>query len=262
MNQIASGVVGSFCRGVSVVERDELALENVPLLRETAPRPTLREMLRRAANVTDPTAWAAMYWVPPSMGPWQYRVYLRLLDPVCLKALDSLGAVSAAEVTEWINLGRDRLIPTRPKTTGIHFISEETLQDWLGIAKRRELVAPWSDPELEGNAVPGPRCWILTERGRDELRSPLHKFFSNGFGGPLVGFLSGSVVGGAVSSLTESRFFGLALGLAGFIVYFAALAIWDRQNERKRGPGSAVVAIETFRCAGETLPSLEGETGS
>ncbi len=198
-----------------------------------------------------------MYWVPPSMDPWRYRAYLRLLDPVCLKALDSLGAVFPGEATEWINLGGERLIPTRPKATGIHFISEATLRDWLVLAKRRDLALPWSDPDLDGGAVAHPRRWILTERGREELRSPLYKFFSSGFGGPLVGFLSGSVVGGAISSLTKSHFFSLALLAVGFLAYFAALALWDRQNQRKRGPGSAVVAIETIRCAGEALPCLE-----
>jgi hypothetical protein len=246
---------------VSVVEREEPVLENVPLLREKAPRPTLREVVRQSAKVTNPKAWAAMYWVPPEMGPWLYRVYLSLLDPVGLKALDSLGAVSSAEATEWINLGRARLIPTHHKTTGIHFISEATFRDWLEFAKRRELVVPWSDPELDSGSV-GPRRWALAERGRAELRSPLHKFFSSGFGAPAVGFLGGSLVGGAVSSLSHSRFLSVTLALAAFAIYCAALAVWDRYNLMKQGPGSAVVAIETIRCAGEPLPSLVEEASA
>lgn len=249
---------GEGCRDSA--ENEAQLPENTPKLWDPNRSSTMRERLRAMTRTTDHTAWLGMYSAPTSMSVWQYRSYLRLLDRICLRALESLGALSAAEITEWLNRNRARLLVTRPKVTGIHVISEETVRDWLVLARRRGFVTGW--PQSEVGTGGDPRSWngrwAPTETGQAELRSPLANFFSSGPGGPLLGFVGGGVFVGLLNRLGESRTMrSFALFLGGVLLYTLILLLWDRWNLRRRGPGSAVVAIETFRCAKKPLPALD-----
>jgi hypothetical protein len=195
------------------------------------------------------------YFVPESYEAWGYRRALRHLDPACLHALRLQGALANAELTEWLN--RDGALRLASDKTGINCITPGTTGDWIELALRRGLITRWDEAEDVSSGPDGSRAtrWILTERGREELLTPVQKFAKNVSIPQLVSVLIG---GSAAFAWIGSNGIVLAVVLyAAFLgIYALALLLFMHRKLRREGPGGAVVAIETLRDGGEPLPSL------
>lgn len=198
------------------------------------------------------------YWAPASMDGWKYRRFLRDLDAICLRALDSHGALSAAELTDWLN--REKLVRTKPDLTGIQAIAIATTHDWLALAGRRGLVAPYADARADRPGS-GRRHWVLTERGSEEVRSRMLTLLARVPVGPIATGIGTLIFGGGLIaafkwlSLHESILITILL-LLGYGAYFGFVYLYFSRFRKKEGPGLAVVAIETVRSAGESIPVL------
>lgn len=189
------------------------------------------------------------YWAPTSIDAWRYRRFLRDLDEVCLRSLKLHGALTAKELTEWLN--REKLLRTKPERTGIHRISVATTHDWINLASRRGYVVAWGGTR-------GGSHWGLAEQGHEAIHSKLVRFVGKLPYASLVPLLITG--GGLVAALNwlahhptavVVTFYSLLLA-----VYLAALTFWFSRSEKRENPGVAVVAIETLRSAGKPIPSL------
>lgn len=191
------------------------------------------------------------YTAPTSLDVWAYRSKLKDLDPACLKTLKAHGALSASELAEWLN--RDDLLRMRPEKTGIRHVTVDTVCDWVELARRRNLVTGLPPAvESAGETV---THWVLSEQGREAIRSPLGKLAARmpqnsgtavvGVGGFLVGWLAKNQLALIVAAV-----------LAAMVLYAALLMLATMHSERRDRPGVAVVAIETVRSAGKPIPSL------
>lgn len=191
------------------------------------------------------------YWAPTSIDAWMYRRLLRDLDEVCLRSLKSHGALTARELTEWLN--REKLLRTKPERTGIHRISVATTHDWINLASRRGYVVAW------GGTLGGSH-WELAEQGHEAIHSRLVRFVGQL---PYVSLVPLLITGGGLVAALNwlahhptaivVTFYALLLA-----VYLAALTFWFSRSERRNNPGIAVVAIETMRSVGRPIPSLGG----
>jgi len=206
---------------------------------------------------TPPSLWKTViynskyrwFWAPSSMDGWRYRVFLKDLDEVCLRSLDVHGALTAEELTEWLN--RDRLLRTKPERTGIQSVALPTVDDWCDFGSRRGLITAWSSPA--GRPASPHAHWQLTEKGQEAVRSKLLVFLDRFYpllvaltaGGLLLGFFKWLAVHPGVVAWT------LILGIE-----VSGLAFFAARSERKATSGEAVVAIETLRSAGRRIPSL------
>lgn len=187
------------------------------------------------------------FWAPSSMETWRYRRLLKDLDDVCLRSLKSHGALTARELADWLN--REGLLRTRPELTGIHRVSVATSHDWIGLARRRGYVDAWG----QGGH------WGLTEQGREAIHSrfgalirrfPYPSLLVGGSGliallGSFLDWLSVNQV--AIVLMVWALLLGLAIAIPHF---------WMSRSEKRANPGIAVVAIETVRSAGKSIPSL------
>lgn len=192
-----------------------------------------------------------MFWAPATMDSWRYRRLLKDLDEVCLRSLKSHGALTARELTDWLN--REKLLRTKPERTGIHRISVATTHDWISLARRRGYVAAWGGTRGGSN-------WELTEHGREAIHSRFMRLISRLPYPSLVPLLITG--GGLVAALNwlgrRPTAILITLYLALFALYLGALTFWFSRSEKRANPGMAVVAIETLRSAGKPLPSLGG----
>jgi hypothetical protein len=200
------------------------------------------------------------FWVPASMDTWRYRRFLEDLDSVCLRAFKSHGALTPRELTDWLN--REDLLRTEPDRTGIYKISVATAHDWINLARRRGYVTAWvNDPSgPQGKRRVGFH-WKLTERGRGAVRSRFMSFISRFPYTPSITLL---VAGGGIAALNSvlnwlsvhqamlvAVYYGLLLVLSVSAGLFVAASL-----EKRETPGEAVVAIETLRSAGKSIPAL------
>jgi hypothetical protein len=202
------------------------------------------------------------YWAPASLDRWRYRRFLRDLDAICLRTLDSHGALSATELTDWLN--QEKLLRTKPDLTGIQRISVATTHDWLDLANRRGLVAPFFGASVQAGwtSRSSRRQWELTDRGREHVRARFLALVSRlPLGATLTGIGSLIFGGGllaAIKWLSVHEVLGLMLAITGVGIYIGALFVYFNRSQKKEGPGLAVVAIETVRSAGRPIPVLGG----
>lgn len=198
------------------------------------------------------------FWVPSSMDPWRYRRFLKYLDDVCLRTLRSHGALTARELTDWLN--REDILRTKPERTGIHGISVATTHDWINLARRRGYVMAWdSDPSTAPKeARRGGSHWELNERGDEAIRSKFMAFVGRL---PYASFVPLLLTGGGLIAALDwlarhPTAIVVTLYLLLSAIYIGALILWFGRSERRQNPGIAVVAIETVRSAGKPIPSL------
>jgi hypothetical protein len=195
------------------------------------------------------------YFVPSSLDVWKYRRRLTALDPACLKELDSHGALTLEELTASLN--RDGALRLLSNKTGIRCIATETVRDWIELARRRGLIAHWAEAGSADNrhlSDPDPR-WMLSGLGHEELLTPLQRFAKNNSPAALLGaiFGGGAVFGALASNPTVLT---ILIFLAAFVVYVLGLSLYFLRDQRRNGPGAAVVVIETIRCNGKPIPAL------
>ena len=190
------------------------------------------------------------YWAPETVDAWKYREQLRQLDWLALRALKSQGAMTAEELTDWLN--RERRLRTNPEKTGIEFVSLQTIRDWIACASRRDLVAPSA-----GWVSTNGEHWGLSEHGRAATRSPLGAIFARL---PLSPLLSLAAGGGIVAGLgwlqQHQTVMTFLIVLAVVVIYLGGLWLLANFNEKRDGPGLAVVWIETPRIAGKDVPEF------
>lgn len=195
------------------------------------------------------------YLVPASLDVWTYRRRLTELDPACLNALGLQGALTLDELT--VSLNRDGVLRLLSEKTGIRQIAVDTVRDWIELARRRGLVAHWAEAGTADNRHsndPDPR-WMLSERGHEELLTPLQRFAKNNSPAALLGAIfGGGAIFGAVAS--NSTLLAIVIIVAFVVVYVLLLSLYSRRDQRRSGPGAAVVAIETVRSSGKTIPAL------
>jgi hypothetical protein len=190
------------------------------------------------------------YWAPETVDAWKYREQLRQLDWIALRALKAQGAMTAAELAEWLN--RESRLHTRPEKTGIRSVSVETMRDWIACASRRDLVVPWAE-QLNAEA----EHWALSERGRAATRSPLGAVAARLPVSPLLAGFAGGGIFTAFSWLKQHEtFLALLIALAVLTVYGSIIWLAANFSEKRDGAGLAVVWIETPRIAGKDLPAL------
>lgn len=202
--------------------------------------------LRRTIAYNRKYGW---YWAPTSMNTWRYRRFLGDLDEVCLRSLETHGALTAREMKDWLN--REKLLRTKPERTGIHEISVATVHDWINLARQRGYLRAWGSTE-------GARQWELTERGREAIHSRFMRLVGRLPYASLVPLLITG--GGLVATLSWLGRHPTAIVIAFYalssVFYIGALTFWFGRSEKREIPGVAVVAIETFRSAGKSLPIL------
>jgi hypothetical protein len=195
------------------------------------------------------------YIVPDSLDVWAYRRRLIALDPACLNALGPQGALTLDELT--VSLNRDGALRLLSEKTGIRQIAADTVRDWIELARRRGLVAHWGEAGTADNRHsndPNPR-WMLSERGHEELLTPLQRFAKNNSPAALLGAIfGGGAIFGAVAS--NSTLLAIVLIVAFAVGYVLLLSLYSRRDQRRNGPGAAVVAIETVRSSSRTIPAL------
>ena len=194
------------------------------------------------------------FWAPSSMEAWRYRSFLRALDEVCLRSLKAHGALTARELADWLN--REGLLHTKPELTGIHQITTATAHSWFELASRRRLVVEWACRHSTGRAP----HWELSEQGRKDLHPKflvllgrLSRLFSR--------LLPALIVSGLLLGALD--WLSLHPGLLAFVIVAALLLLvgtipllFMSRSERRQNPGMAVVAIETVRSAGKSIPAL------
>jgi hypothetical protein len=254
-----------FSRGVDKVKpiAGDDGAANTPLLAQVetpwAPgeTPTVREMLKALPPFLSYERKYGPYLVPKSLDAWSYRRALRGLDPACLDALSVHGALSLEELTKWLNRGGG--LRLHSDKTGIRSITAPTTRDWIELARRRGLIVSWKQ-EGGGDDLPVDRSshWALSERGREELLTPLQRIGRNV---SLTGLLSVVFGGGAVFGWIGSNGIVLAVALfaLGLAIYLGFIWLLAHASQRRAGPGAAVVTIETLRSSGKPIPPLGGE---
>jgi hypothetical protein len=193
------------------------------------------------------------FWAPSWMERWRYRRLLKDLDEVCLRSLNSQGALTARELADCLNRGN--AFRTKPALTGIHRISAATSHDWVSLAWRRGYVAPWGAGGASGPRRGGSH-WVLTDRGR----STLHPWPVRWFGRLPHASWAPVAVGALAGALDWLTLHQLAIVLIVY-AFLLTLAIavphlWLSRWEKRQNPGVALVAIETLRSAGKPLPVL------
>jgi hypothetical protein len=194
------------------------------------------------------------FWAPSSMDTWRYRRFLTELDDLCLRSLRSHGALSARELASCLN--DERRFRTKPEMTGIHRLSVATAHDWISLGRRRGYVVAWTGSE--DAARTGGQHWGLTEQGTQAIHSKLVKTVRQVPFAPLLPFLiaGGGLVAvlnwlGRHPSVIVALFYCVVLGLV-----LGAVQLWFSRSEKRQNPAIAVVAIETLRSAGRTIPAL------
>lgn len=207
--------------------------------------------LWRVLHYTPKHGW---FWVPTSMSPWRYRQFLHDLDEVCLRSLKSHGALTAKELTDWLN--REKILQTKPKKTGIHRISVATASDWITLAHRRGLVVPWSREKANRRRASGGVHWELSARGREAVHSKFATFLGRLPYPSLVPIVIGGLAGW-LEWLTVHQVVIVAISYVALLALLAGVpAFWTIHSEKRENPGIAVVAIETLRCEGKPIPPL------
>jgi hypothetical protein len=205
--------------------------------------------LRRVFAYTREFGW---FWAPTSIDAWRYRRFLKDLDEVFLRSLKAHGALAARELAEWLN--HEKLLWTNPERTGIHRISVATAHDWITLAHRRGLVAPWG----EAKTASGGSHWELSRRGREAIRPRIVALVDRLPYASLVPIIAGSLAG-ALEWLTLHQVVIVAIVYVLFLGLLVAVpSLWTSRSEKRESPGIAVVAIETLRSAGRPIPSLGG----
>ncbi len=191
------------------------------------------------------------FLAPNSMDLWDYRSRLKDLDPVCLRTLREHGALSAEELAEWLN--RDGVLRMNTERTGISHVTDETVRDWIELARRRDLLI--SLPYATSSPGADDFHWALSSVGREAVRSPFQKVMARMPASSPTALVGG--VGFLVGWLAKNQ---LALIISAFLVavaiYLVLLMLVTAQSKRRDRPGVAVVAIETVRCYGRQPPSL------
>jgi hypothetical protein len=191
--------------------------------------------------------------------------YMHLLctgDRLFLRTLFINGALTASELT-------GRLHPHRDEEAA-RFPTRTTVDDWLQLAYRRDLVRVFEESEGSESSTGDGTRWALTEEGKILYRRPSTELRWVGailrYGTQFIGWLAALALGSALLGAAVGRIdWGEVVSSDAFawslvaIIYALMFTALSALNNRHGRPAFALLMIDLSRVFG-TVSSLELET--